>query len=109
MLLLMFSMAGIPPTVGFYSKLSVIQALVDVDLIWLAVVAVLFAVVGAFYYLRIVKVMYFDEAENRQKIEAAADLRWLLSINALAVLLIMPWINSLFELCRVSIQNLAFM
>ena len=59
--LVMFSMAGIPPTVGFFAKLSVIQALVDVDKYWLAVTAVLFAVIGAYYYLRVVNALYFDK------------------------------------------------
>ena len=57
----MFSMAGVPPTVGFYAKLSVLQAVISVDLAWIAIVAVLFSVIGLYYYLRIVKVMYFDE------------------------------------------------
>ena len=61
MLLLMFSLAGIPPTVGFYAKLAVLQAAVNAGQIWLAVVGVLFSLIGAFYYLRIVKLMYFDE------------------------------------------------
>ena len=64
MAILMFSLAGIPPTVGFYAKLAVLQALVSTNVagyIWLAVVAVLLSLVGAFYYLRVVKVMYFDE------------------------------------------------
>ena len=61
MLLAMFSLAGVPPTVGFYAKFSVLEAAVDVGLVWLAVVAVLASLVGAFYYLRIVKLMYFDD------------------------------------------------
>ena len=64
MLILMFSMAGVPPTVGFYAKLSVLQAVIDVNMLWLAGVAVFFSVIGAFYYIRLVKVMYFDKAEN---------------------------------------------
>ena len=61
MLLTMFSLAGIPPTVGFYAKFAVIEAAVDVGLVWLAVVAVLASLIGAYYYLRIVKLMYFDD------------------------------------------------
>ena len=64
MLLVMFSLAGIPPTVGFYAKFTVIQAAVDAGFIWLAVVAVLTSLVGAFYYLRVVKLMYFDDADR---------------------------------------------
>src|SRR6185369_3352219 len=60
MLLLMFSMTGVPPTVGFYAKLAVLQAVVNAGYVWLAVVAVLFSLIGAFYYLRLVKLMYFD-------------------------------------------------
>ena len=67
MLILMFSMAGVPPTVGFYAKLSVLQAVVDIDMIWLAAVAVFFSVIGAFYYIRLIKVMYFDTAENERR------------------------------------------
>src|SRR5207249_207592 len=61
MLLVMFSLAGVPPTVGFYAKFSVIEAAVDVGLVWLAIVAVMASLVGAFYYLRVVKLMYFDD------------------------------------------------
>jgi NADH-quinone oxidoreductase subunit N len=64
MLLLMFSLAGIPPTVGFYAKLAVLQAVLGAGQVWLAVVAVLFALIGTFYYIRIVKVMYFDETTD---------------------------------------------
>src|SRR5699024_1081477 len=60
-LILMFSLAGIPPFVGFYAKLAVLQSVVSAGHVWLAVVAVLFSLIGAFYYLRVVKVMYFDE------------------------------------------------
>ena len=70
MLILMFSMAGVPPTVGFYAKLTVLQAIVQVNLVWLAVFAVIFSVIGAFYYLRIIKLMYFDKPEDTARIEA---------------------------------------
>ena len=70
-LLLMFSMAGIPPTVGIYAKLSVLQAVISAGYIWLAVVAVLFSLIGAFYYLRIVKLMYFGNRHARQIHEIA--------------------------------------
>jgi NADH-quinone oxidoreductase subunit N len=86
MLLLMFSMAGVPPTVGFYAKLLVLAAIVDIGLIWLAVLAVLSAVIGAFYYLRIVKLMYFDEPTDLAPLPKAADLKLVLSLNGLAVL-----------------------
>lgn len=108
MLLLMFSMAGVPPTVGFYAKLSVIQALVDVNLVWLAVVAVLFAVIGAYYYLRVIKLMYFDDPQDESEIKAPLDMRVVISLNGLAVLVIMPWVGWLFDICQESIQTLVY-
>ena len=86
MLLLMFSMAGIPPTVGFYAKLAVLQAVVQIHYVWLAVVAVMLSLVGAFYYLRIVKLMYFDAPHDHSPIVASADSRLLMSVNGIAVL-----------------------
>jgi NADH-quinone oxidoreductase subunit N len=86
MLLLMFSMAGIPPTVGFYAKLAVLQAVVEIGYVWLAVAAVLFSLVGAFYYLRIVKLMYFDAPHDTNPIAASPDVRVIMSANGLAVL-----------------------
>jgi NADH-quinone oxidoreductase subunit N len=73
MLLLMFSMAGIPPTVGFYAKLAVLQAVVEIGYVWLAVAAVMFSLIGAFYYLRIVKLMYFDTPHDTEAISACPD------------------------------------
>jgi NADH-quinone oxidoreductase subunit N len=86
MLLLMFSMAGVPPTVGFYAKLSVLQAVVGIGYVWLAVAAVLFSLIGAFYYLRIVKLMYFDAPLDAAPIAASPDARVVMSINGLAIL-----------------------
>ena len=84
----MFSMAGVPPTVGFYAKLSVLQAVISVDLAWIAIVAVLFSVIGLFYYLRIVKVMYFDEVGENQviSIKPSLDAKLLLSVNSLSLI-----------------------
>ncbi|HEC12816.1 MAG TPA: NADH-quinone oxidoreductase subunit NuoN [Acidiferrobacteraceae bacterium] len=106
MLILMFSMAGIPPTVGFYAKFGVIQSLIDVGLVWLAVVAVLFAVIGAFYYLRIIKLMYFDDPETDAPVQATVDMQVLLSVNAWALILVMPWLGSIIDLCRRAIAGL---
>jgi NADH-quinone oxidoreductase subunit N len=86
MLLIMFSLAGIPPTVGFYAKLSVLQAALEAGYLWLVVVAVLLSLVGAFYYLRIVRLMYFEEPRESAPIQAAGDMRALLSANGLAML-----------------------
>ena len=87
MLILMISMAGIPPSVGFFAKLSVLRAALDAGYTWLVVVAVLLSLIGAFYYLRIVKLMYFDAPTDEHPLEGDFDLRVLLSLNALAVLL----------------------
>jgi len=99
MLLVMFSLAGIPPTVGFYAKFTVILAAVDAGLVWLAVAAVLASLVGAFYYLRIVKLMYFDEAEDASSIEARRDTRAILSANGLALLVLGILPQPLMALC----------
>jgi NADH-quinone oxidoreductase subunit N len=86
MLLLMFSLTGIPPTIGFYAKLSVLQAVLGTGQVWLAVVSVLLSVVGAFYYLRVVKVMYFDDPIDTTRIVANKDMNVVLSINGIAIL-----------------------
>jgi len=104
MLLLMFSMAGVPPTVGFYAKLAVLQAVISAGFIWLAVVAVLFSLIGAYYYLRIVKLMYFDAPVDTAPIAPRADVRLLLSANGLAMLLLGILPEPLMALCLYSIQ-----
>ena len=86
MLIVMFSMAGIPVFVGFFAKLAVLKAVVSMGLIWLAIVAVACSLIGAFYYLRVVKVMYFDVPDNHHPIEASMDFRILLSANCLLLL-----------------------
>lgn len=86
MLIVMFSMAGVPPLLGFYAKFAVLAAVVEVGRSWLAVAGVLFSVIGAFYYLRVVKLMYFDPPVDQAPLEASMDLRWVLSLNGLLVL-----------------------
>lgn len=100
LLVLMLSMAGIPPTAGFFGKFSVIQALVNADLVWVAVIAVVLAVVGAYYYLRVIKLAYFDPAENQEPLQAAGGMSAVLSINILLIIVILPWIGSLLALCN---------
>jgi len=97
----MFSMAGVPPTVGFYAKLTILQALVQVDMVWLAVLAVLFSVIGLFYYLRIVKVMYFDKplAEQTTTIKEALDVKVLLGVNSLSLILLGMFPSTLMVYC----------
>jgi NADH-quinone oxidoreductase subunit N len=103
MAIFMFSLAGLPPTVGFYAKLSVLQALVTTNVagyIWLAVVAVALSLIGAFYYLRIVKVMYFDEpSEVRPAPQPSTEVRAVMSLNGAAVLLLGLLPGGLMALC----------
>ena len=108
LLLLMFSLAGVPPTVGFYAKLAVIQALVDANLVWVAVIAVLFAVVGAFYYLRVIKVVYFDEISDQPiAFDKTSHTRILLGINAMVLVAVLPWVGSAIAVCQQAILSLS--
>ena len=97
--LLMFSMAGLPPTVGFYAKLFVLQSVINVDMVWLAITAVIFSVIGLFYYLRVVRLMYFDDPVEMGAIEETYDTRLLLSVNGLAVLALGIFPASLMAVC----------
>ncbi len=103
MLLLMFSMAGVPPTVGFYAKFAILQAIVEAGHLWLAVIAVVFSLIGAFYYLRIIKLMYFDAPTDDAPIAPRADARVLMSINGIAVLAFGIFPQPLMTLCASSI------
>ena len=105
MLLLMFSMAGVPPTVGFYAKFSVLNAVVQAGHIWLAVAAVLFSLIGAYYYLRIVKLMYFDVPESHSPIIFGQETVLLISVNGLGVLLLGLLPDALMSVCAVSVQQ----
>jgi len=103
MAILMFSLAGLPPTVGFYAKVAVLQAVVSTNVagyIWLAIAAVVLSLVGSYYYLRIVKVMYFDEPTDTRPIVSTLDVRAVLSINATAVLVLGVLPGGLMTLCR---------
>ena len=103
MTVFMFSLAGVPPMVGFFAKLSVIQALVSTNstlYIALSVVAVLFSLIGAFYYLRLVKVMWFDEPVRMAPVGQTQGVAALLALNGAAVLLFGPFAGGLMALCR---------
>lgn len=106
MMLFLFSMAGVPPTVGFYAKLSVITAVVDANVIWLAVFGVVMSVIGAYYYLRAIKLMYFDKPVNESS--RLADVKWdfslLLGINGLSVLALGILPGALMTLCVSAVQ-----
>jgi NADH-quinone oxidoreductase subunit N len=82
----MFAMAGIPPTAGFFAKLYIFLAAIDAKLVGLAVIGVVTSVVGAFYYLRIVKVMYFDEPLGAFDRPIAAELKWVLVVTAVVTM-----------------------
>jgi len=99
MMILMLSMAGIPPTVGFWAKLAVLTAVVDVDMVWMAIIAVFFSIVGIFYYLRIIKVMYFDDAVDTRPLECGRDMQIALSTNGLAILALGLYPAALMSLC----------
>jgi NADH-quinone oxidoreductase subunit N len=99
MLMVMFSMAGIPPLVGFYAKFAVLSSVIDAGLYWLAIYAVVFAVVGAFYYLRVIWYMYFADAGIVRPLEAPIEMRLVLSLNGIALLLIGLFPDFLFDLC----------
>lgn len=102
MAICLFSLAGIPPMVGFFAKLSVLQPLIDSRLPWLialAVFAVIMSLIGAFYYLRVVKVMYFDAATSQEPLLASTDVRVVLTINGALVLLLGLFPSGLMTLC----------
>jgi len=107
MMIIMFSLAGIPPTAGFYAKLAVFQAAVAAGHVWLAVAAVLLSLVGAFYYLRVVKLMYFDEPkEGVAAFEPRPGVRGVLSANGIALLFFGIFPQLLMGLCFVAMASL---
>lgn len=99
MLLVMFSMAGVPPTVGFFAKMVVLEAVISVDMTWLALVGVFFSIIGAFYYLRIVKLMYFDKPVDETPLIAGMDTQIALSVNGLSMLVLGMFPAGLLSLC----------
>jgi len=102
MAMVMFSMAGVPVFVGFFAKWLVIQAVINAGLVWLAIVAVVFSVVGAFYYIRVVKLMYFDKPVTEASIEAPVDFRAVLSLNGVMMLGLGVFSGSLIQICMSS-------
>lgn len=105
MLLVMFSMVGVPPTVGFFTKLLVLKALVDVHMTWLAVVGLLFTVIGAYYYLRIVKIMYFDQPENEDIVRIGTGNTIVYSLNCLSLLYLGIFPGALIAACINAFAN----
>jgi len=110
MLIFMFSLAGIPPTAGFYAKLAVLQAMIatnDPLYIKLAIGAVVLSLVGAFYYLLVIKVSFFDEPSERGALSAPADARLVMSLNGVAVVLFGLMPDGLLKMCAVAVKTLA--
>jgi NADH-quinone oxidoreductase subunit N len=105
MLITMFSMAGVPPTIGFYAKFTVLQAALQAGYIWAVVFAVLMAAIGAFYYLRVVKLMYFDAPQDRSAINAPVDMQLILSINAVLLLGLGLLPQGLMNICGAAISR----
>jgi NADH-quinone oxidoreductase subunit N len=99
MLLIMLSMAGVPPLVGFFAKLAVLSALVEAGLVWLAILGVVLAVVGAFYYLRVIWYMYFAEPLDQAPLSSAVDLKLAISVNSLALVALGIFPGYLLNLC----------
>jgi len=105
MLILIFSMAGVPPFLGFWAKLSVLKEVIASDMVWLAVTAVVFSIIGAFYYLRIIKIMYFDKAEDSSPLVCSVDMRAMITTNGLLVLVIGLFPGDLMALCLSAITT----
>jgi NADH-quinone oxidoreductase subunit N len=102
MAMVMFSMAGVPVFVGFFAKWLVIKAALDAGLLWLAILAVVFSVIGAFYYIRVFKLMYFDEPLTEAPIEAPVDFRAVISLNGIIMLGLGIFSSSLIQICMSS-------
>lgn len=99
MLLLMFSMAGVPPTVGFFAKMFVLEAVISIDMVWLALIGVFFSIIGVYYYLRVVKLMYFDEPVDQSPLIAGIDTQIALSVNGLMMILLGMFPAALLSIC----------
>jgi len=109
LLLFMFSLAGVPPTIGFYAKLSILQALIGSGLVWIAIPSVIFTVVGAFYYLRVVKLIYFDRSDalgHNKSYARIFDVRTILILNGFLTIGIMPWAGSILIICQNAIRSM---
>jgi len=106
MLILMFSMAGVPPFLGFWAKWFVLKELVDAGFVWLAATAVFFSIIGAYYYIHVIKLMYFDKADSMTAIKASKQMRLALSINGLALLVLGLIPGALLTIC-ISVMSIS--
>lgn len=98
-LILMFSLAGVPPFVGFWAKWFVLKEVIAAGFVWLAALAVIFSIIGAYYYLRVIKLMYFDSPDNMTAIKASRQMRLIISLNGLALLAIGMMPGLLMSVC----------
>jgi NADH-quinone oxidoreductase subunit N len=105
MMVLMLSMAGAPPFVGFWAKWSVLREVIASGSTWIAVVAVAFAVIGLFYYLRVVRLMYFEKAEDQTPVVSTSEMRVMVSTNALAILALGVYPGGLLALCAAALSG----
>ena len=105
MLCLMFSMAGVPPFLGFWSKWFVLKELVATGFIEVAAIAVLFSIIGAYYYLRIIKLMYFDNPDVMTAIKASKQMRMVLSLNGMVILFLGLAPNALMSICLLALSG----
>ena len=106
MLILMFSMAGVPPFLGFWAKWFVLKELVDAGFVWLAATAVFFSIIGAYYYLHVIKLMYFEKADSMTAIKGSKQMRLALSINGLALLVLGLIPGALLTIC-ISVMSIS--
>jgi NADH-quinone oxidoreductase subunit N len=104
MLLIMFSLAGIPPIVGFMAKVAVLEALITVHFVWLAAIALVFSIVGAYYYIRVVKVMYFEEPQDITPVRYSWDMQVAISFSGLLILLLGIFPGFLSHICQMVFQ-----
>lgn len=100
MMFVMLSMAGVPPFIGFWAKLTVLQAVIEANLMWLAILAVVFSVIGAFFYLRVIKLMYFDAPQDESSFRPLPNVAAVLSANAVAILWLGAFPGPLMAVCR---------
>ena len=105
MMVVMMSMAGIPFMAGFYAKWVVLQSVVNIGLVWLAITGVLFSVIGAFYYLRVVKCMYFDKPEQSESIKISRDVEIVISANGLLLIVLGLYPTALMTWCATALLN----
>lgn len=99
MMIILFSMAGVPPTVGFFTKLFVLKALVDNQFVWVAALSLVFAVIGAYYYLRVIKVMYFEAPVHDTRVRISKSMNFVFSLNSLALLYLGIFPGALIAAC----------